>query len=383
MLDQERVRESGVELSELLEQVAAIGPTMAAHAARHDAEGSFVAEGVRLAREAGLLGIAVPVELGGRGATVGQVAAVQRALARYCGSTALATAMHQHVVCFAAWGYRHGERRAEATLRRVARDGIVLVTTGGGDFTRPSGTAMRVDGGYRVSGRKRFVSLSSAGDVLSTLFPTGDHGDRRVLSMAIPIDAAGVTVLDNWDALGMRGTASHDVCLEDVFVADDAVLADRPYGIIDPPLQVVIAIAVPIISAVYLGVAEAAYRAAIDAATTHATDPLIQYKLGRMAHRLRIADWALDGALSVAGHDPQPSMDTVAAVGVAKLEIARAGAEVCDLAMEIAGGTSFFKGSIIERCYRDIRAAKFHPFTPDRTLLHAGRVALGVPADQW
>ena len=66
----------------------------------------------------------------------------------------------------------------------------------------------------------------------------------------------------------------------------------------------------------------------------------------------------------------------------AKREIALAGIEVCDLAMEVAGGAAFFKGSPIERCYRDIRAAKFHPLTPEQTLLHAGRLALGLPVDE-
>ena len=86
--------------------------------------------------------------------------------------------------------------------------------------------------------------------------------------------------------------------------------------------------------------------------------------------------------MAVVGDDPAPSMETVAAVMAAKREIAIAGIEVCDLAMEIAGGAAFFKGSPIERAYRDIRGAKFHPFTPEATLLHAGRLALGQPCDQ-
>ena len=49
--------------------------------------------------------------------------------------------------------------------------------------------------------------------------------------------------------------------------------------------------------------------------------------------------------------------------------------------MEVAGGAAFFKGSPIERAYRDIRGAKLHPFTPEATLLHAGRLALGLPCD--
>ncbi len=74
-------------------------------------------------------------------------------------------------------------------------------------------------------------------------------------------------------------------------------------------------------------------------------------------------------------------METVAAVMTAKREVALAGLEVCDLAMDVAGGAAFFKGSAIERAYRDIRAAKFHPLTLESTLLHAGRLALGVPCD--
>ena len=82
--------------------------------------------------------------------------------------------MHQHVTCFTAWRYRRGLPGAEATLRRIADEQIVLVSTGGGDFTHPAGEAVAVDGGYRVSGRKRFVSQSVArhGDVDDVPVPT-------------------------------------------------------------------------------------------------------------------------------------------------------------------------------------------------------------------
>ena len=102
----------------------------------------------------------------------------------------------------------------------------------------------------------------------------------------------------------MRGTASNSIVLEDVFVPDERVLANRPYGVIDPPLQVIFSIAFPIISGVYLGVAEAAYEAAVDAAATKANDPIVQRQVGLMRHRLQVASWALDGALDEVGDDP-------------------------------------------------------------------------------
>jgi alkylation response protein AidB-like acyl-CoA dehydrogenase len=368
---------------ELLERAAAVGARIAGEAARHDAEGTFVEEGLNGLREAGLLALAVPTELGGIGATIRQVSMVQRELAHHCGSTALATSMHQHVATFTAWRYRRGMPGAEATLRRVADEGLVLVSTGGGDFTHPKGEATKVDGGYRVSGRKQFASQSSFGDVLSTMFTYEDpEQGRRVLNMAVPVRAEGVTVLDNWDTLGMRGTASNDVLLEDVFVPEDRVAANRPYGVVDPPLQVIASIAMPIISGVYLGVAEAAYRAAVEAAGRKADDPIVQRQVGLMAHRLQVASWALDGALAEVGDDPDPSVQRFTAGMTAKREIALAGIEVCDLAMEVGGGPAFFRGSTLERCYRDIRAAKFHPLSPELTLVHGGRLALGLPVDE-
>jgi alkylation response protein AidB-like acyl-CoA dehydrogenase len=179
----------------------------------------------------------------------------------------------------------------------------------------------------------------------------------------------------------MRGTASNDVTVSDVFVPDEQVGPARPYGVIDPPLQLIGSFAVPIISAVYLGVAESAFTSAIDAAASKPADPSIQRTVGLMSTRLRVAAWALDGALATVGDDPQPSMEMFAAVLAAKREIALAGIEVCDLAMEVAGGQAFFKGSVIERAYRDVRAAKFHPLTPELTLIHAGRLALGLACD--
>jgi alkylation response protein AidB-like acyl-CoA dehydrogenase len=369
----------GTHENDLVTRAAAVGAQIAGHAARHDLAGSFVDDGIHCLREAGLLAIAVPSELGGSGATIREVTAVQRELAHHCGSTALASSMHQHVTAFTAWRYRRGLPGAEASLRRVAEEGIVLVSTGGADFTHPRGEATKVDGGYRVSGHKVFASQAPAGTVLSTMFRYDDpEQGQRVLNMAVPMADDGVRVLDNWDTLGMRGTGSHDIVIDDVFVPDERVLANRPFGVIDPPLQVIVSIAMPIVAGVYLGVAEAAFRAAVVAAGPKADDPVVQRQVGLMSHRLQIASWALDRALDEVGDDPEPSVDRMAATLAAKREIALAGVEVCDLAMDVAGGAAFFKGSTIERCYRDIRAAKFHPLTPEATLLHAGCLALGV-----
>lgn len=369
----------------LVARAAGLGPRLADRAAQHDVDGTFVADSVDVLRDAGLLSMAVPVELGGAGATIREVAAVQRELARHCGSTALGTAMHQHVVSFTAWRYRRGLPGAEATLRRVVDDGIVLLSTGGADLTHPRGEAVAVDGGYEVSGTKRFVSQSPVGAVLSTMFPFDDpERGRRVLNMGVPIASPGLQVVDDWDAMGMRGTGSGQVVLDRVFVPAEKVLADRPHGVIDPPLQVILTIALPIIAGVYLGIADAAFEEAVAAvaADGRADDPLVQRQVGAMAHRLRIAGWGLDAALTEAGDDPTPSAELLDAVLVAKREVVLASVAVSDLAMEVAGGRAYRRGSVIERAVRDARAGLFHPLTPERSLVHSGRLALGRPTDE-
>ncbi|NGP07431.1 acyl-CoA/acyl-ACP dehydrogenase [Rhodococcus sp. 14C212] len=364
---------------ELAARADELGRRIAPYARAHDRDGTFVAEAYEILRSEGRLALAVPRELGGDDATVRDVATVQRTLAHHCAATALASSMHHHVVLAAAWRYRHGAPGADRMLRRVAEEGLVLVSTGGADQTRPRGTARKVPGGYRVDGRKVFCSQAPVGDVLATMFPFDDPDEGRiVLNMMVPMNADGVRVLDTWDSLGMRGTGSHDVELTDVFVPDAAVVARRPYGVIDPPFQLVLSVAMPVVAAVYLGVAEAAHATAtaLVAGTPRAGDPIVRRQLGVAATRLQVASWALDGALDVVGGDPVPSMTTVAAVMTAKAEIARAAIEVCDLALDVAGGRGFYRSSPLEQCYRDVRGVKFHPLTPEETLLLAGAQAI-------
>jgi acyl-CoA dehydrogenase len=364
---------------------AELGAQFAEHSARHDRDGTFVDEAFEIIRDSGYLALAVPTELGGHGATIRQVAWAQNEMARHDASAALALSMHLHITLFGVWRYRREMPGAEGMLRRVVDDRIVLVSTGGSDFTRPNGTAEKVDGGYRVSGRKIFASQVPVGDVFSTMFTYDDPDEgRRVLNMSVPVKADGVEILDTWDAMGMRGTGSHDAQLTDVFVSDAQVAGNRPWGVIDPPLMVIGSIAIPVIAAVYLGVAEGARDRTLAAigGTSKADDATVQRLVGLVDYKLRAARWALTGYFDELGDDPQPSMATFVAAMQAKRVVAEEAVSACDVALEAVGGAGYYRKLGIEQAIRDVRGVKFHPLTPELTLTHAGKFALGLPCDE-
>jgi acyl-CoA dehydrogenase len=365
---------------------AEVGARIAPYREAHDREGTFVAEAYEVFRDTGYLRLAVPVECGGMGATIAQVAAAQAELARHCPSAALAVAMHLHITLFAAWRFRRDMPGAEGLLRKVADQGAVYVSTGGSDFTQPNGVAVKVEGGYRVTGRKVFASQAPVGDVLSGFFTYDDPEEGpRVLAMGIPFAAEGFEIVETWDAMGMRGTGSHDLQLTDVFVADGQVMSNRPYGVVDPPLMVILSHAMPVISAVYLGVAEAARDRLVEMVrdSAKATDPLVQRLVGLVDYKLRVARWSLFGAIEQVGADPTPSMDNLVVVMQAKRAIAEEAVAACDVALQAAGGVAYSRRAGLEQAVRDVRGVVFHPMDPEKTLLHAGCVALDQPASAF
>ena len=267
-----------------------LGPRFAERAASHDGNDTFVTTNYAELREHRIFAAGVPAELGGGGASHPELSAMLRTLAHYCGSTALALSMHTHLVAVAAWRWRHEGAQVEAFLRRVAAEQPVLVSTGGSDFLAGTGTARKVDGGYRVTARKIFGSGSPAGSLLMTMAIYDDPQDGpTVLHFPVPLDAPGVKVLDNWRTLGMRATGSNDILLEDVFVPDAAIGARRPPGVWSHTFHVIATIAFPLVFSVYVGVAENARDLALREASRKAKDQNVQILAGEMDNELATA----------------------------------------------------------------------------------------------
>lgn len=360
---------------------ADLATEFAPRAAEHDQENTFAFENFARMEETGFLRLAVPQELGGLGANLRQVCYAMAELARGCAGTAIAVNMHHYLVLANVFRWRKGLPGADALLRRVANDGLILMTSGGSDGLRPSAIAERVEGGFRVSGRKVFCSQAPVAGAIATMAVLREpDSEPVVLLMGIPTNAPGVRMVETWDALGMRASGSHDLLLENVYVSEAQISAQRPWAKLDPALRVAGIHFAPTVASVYAGIAAAARDESVSVLRER-NDPLAQRQVGRMDATLRTMWWALMGAIGEMGDDYGPTDAVMAPLMVAKRQVMVGAQEVVDLAMEVSGGRSYFRSSPLERAYRDVRAGKYHPMTPERTLLYTGQLALGLSAD--
>jgi alkylation response protein AidB-like acyl-CoA dehydrogenase len=357
----------------------ALLPALAEGAAAADAADRFVADSYARLRDAGLVEAGVPRELGGKGAEVAELADMLRVLAHACGSTALAFSMHTHQVAVPAWRWTYRQVAAvEPLLRRVAAERIILVSSGGSDWIGGSGTARRVDGGYRISARKVFASGAPAGDILMTGAILEEDGERTVLHFGAPMKAAEVRIEETWRTLGMRGTGSHDVVIDDLFVPEAAVALKRRAGEWHPAFQIIGTVALPLIYAVYLGVAESARDLAVELAKKRKPGPHTLSLAGRMDRELRAAQLA-HRAMVAAAERNDPSAESVNEVMIGRSLVAEHAIRTVALAMELAGGAGFYRAAGLERRFRDVQGARYHPLQQGPQAEYAGAMALGLP----
>jgi len=359
-----------------------LGRRFGERAARYDDTDTFCEDNYVDLKEAGLIEAGVPTELGGGGASIDELARMLRTLGRHCGSTALAFSMHTHQVAIPAWRWRHQKAPVDALLKRVATERIILLSSGGSDWIAGSGKAEKVEGGYRITARKIFSSGSPLGSLLMTTAVLEEPGQEpMVLHFGIPMNSPHIRIDPVWKTMGMRATGSHDVVIDGHIVPEAAVAVKRKAGEWHPLFQTIATIAFPLIYSVYLGVAEGARDIAVDLARKRRKDAHLFELAGRMDTELRAAQFAQRAMLDAANENA-PSAKSVNEVMIGRTLVARHAIAAVDLAMETAGGQSFFRDRGLERRFRDIQGARFHPLQAGPQAEYAGRMALGEPVDK-
>ncbi|MEX2481017.1 MAG: acyl-CoA dehydrogenase family protein [Gammaproteobacteria bacterium] len=379
----------------------------AARAPQYDTAARFPVENFHDLRDAGLLGVCIPHEYGGRGADYRAYALTAAEIGRYCGATALSWNMH---VCSSLWTgaladaidmdddsrARHEKRRARHYARIVEEGAIYAQPFSEGGSAAAGAvpfatTAVAVEGGWRVQGRKIFASLSGHADFYGVLCTeVGDRDDRpsrrNTLYVAVPADASGVRVEGEWDPLGMRGTVSRTLILDDVFVAEEEAL--MPAGVYHQA-----AVRWPhmflTLTPTYVGIAQAAYDFTVrylrgeipgQSGERRRNQPVKQHNVAHMQLMLEQTKALWFQVVSEARIDPPREM--MLRAYCAQYSVMENANEICQLAIRTCGGQSLLKSLPIERLYRDSRCGSLMlPWSADICLERIGQGALYEPGE--
>lgn len=383
----------------------------AARAGRYDRENAFVRENFAAMRASGLLAATAPSRYGGLGVTsVHDLTVAVSRLARGCPATAIAANMHLGFATEVSRLHRESKSDTAAAaggewellLRLLGRGRMVLshagTEPGGAGLSFPATEATRHGDGYLVNGYKAFATNAEIADAVLVFLRIPDGaGWYRMGTALVRRGAPGMEVVHNWDALGMRGSGSHDIRFTDCFVPASSVRVGGPVGEPGPELWLgLLPVNVPLVGA-YLGIAEAAYASVIELARGSgrgpagerlAERPATAFQVGEMAVGLAVARATLGRAAALvdaclarpAGEVAMAEVDAVmSAFQCAKLAVNRAAADVVDRAMTVTGGRAYRAGHLLARLYRDVRAGPFmQPYAPSEALEFIGRAALGL-----
>ncbi len=374
----------------------------ARRAARYDTEAAFPFENYADLRQAGLLALCIPAAYGGMGADYATYCLVSEEIARSCGATALTFNMHASTTLWIgqladdlemtpAQRQAHEARRARVYQGVIEHGHIYAQPFSEGEQSASGrllfhSRATRVDGGFRLTGKKIFTSLSDAAHYFGVLALLHDESaaEPDIHYLAVAADAEGVEVTGEWNPLGMRGTASRDLVMQDCFVSDEAQLL--PQGMYQqaarrwPHMFLTLA-------PTYLGIMQAAYDFTVDYLSgripggppaSQRVSPVKQYAVAELFIRVEAARALLYRAIAEAHVDPAP--EEVRRALAANRMVMETAVQVTTDAIRICGGRSMLKHFPLERHYRDARCgALMQPWTADNCLERIGASVLPAP----
>lgn len=360
----------------------------AATAEQHDREASFPFENFRLLHEQGLLGLTVPREFGGGGASLPETLEVVQAVARGEPATALVLVM-QYLFHIAVPG-----RGIDPTLhRRIARDAVEngalvnalrvepeLGTPARGGL--PATIARHTPEGWRISGHKLYTTGIPALTWLNVWSRT-DEDSPRTGGFLVHRDSPGITVVETWDHLGLRASGSHDVILEDVLVPHEHALDLRPPGEIPPSFAIFAPWAAVLTAGIYDAVARAARdwlvgwaieRKPANLGASLSTLPRFQEAIGAIDGLLLsnrcLLDTAARGALDVTQANLVKHLVTENAI------------QAVQRGLELSGNPGITRHNPLERHYRDVLCGRIHTPQSDAVLTAAGSKAFASHLQQ-
>ncbi|MEK5036514.1 acyl-CoA dehydrogenase family protein [Sporosarcina sp. FSL K6-3457] len=344
-------------------------------AAEIDELSIFPKENIQSLVDIGYTSSTLPIAYGGAGLTVYDMVLLQETLASFDANTALSIGWNLGVVGelfekklwtddnldFLAKEVLNG-----ALINRTASEAQTGSPTRGG---RPGTTAIQKDGAWVLSGRKIFTTASP----ILTYFLTSAwiEEQQRIGFFLLHKDLEGLTIEETWDVISMRGTASHDLVLDNVSV-EASKLVELP----DAPSGGTLNAWLLHIPACYLGIAQAARDYAVHFANNHKPNslngpisqlPNVQQLIGEMDLALTQARHLIYSVAEMYDDESRRSLLSNE-IGVVKHTVTNSAVTIVDKAMRIVGAKSLQRSNPLQRHYRDVRAGLHNPPMDDMTI---------------
>jgi alkylation response protein AidB-like acyl-CoA dehydrogenase len=368
--------------------------TIATLAAQGDVTGRLSDASLDALRQARYFGAPVPKELQGGGATILECCALQRQLGEADPALAIALNMHLFSAGTAVEHWLRARDNSSVLLEEIAtRQGIIASAFAepglGGSLLRSNCLARATEGGYLVTGTKTPCSLAARADVICLQVQQEEPGPQALLVAALPSCALGVRVERTWNTLGMRASESDTLYLENCFIPHDFVFHRcEPGFAVDEVFAAGLGWFCLTTTATYLGVVRAALdtvRAVLHTSSipylkaARAELPSFQSLFGELVAEALVMESACVGVAALfdrRDRDPRGLLPLAIALKHTAVEICtRAVADAC----ELAGAQSYSRNGILERLWRDVQGARFHPPTRPASRQILGRWALGLP----
>jgi alkylation response protein AidB-like acyl-CoA dehydrogenase len=339
---------------------------VAPHAAELDREDRFPAETFEKLANEGFMGLCVSQEYGGAGMDFLSYVLLLEEISRADAGVGVTLAVHTSAGTLPILMYGSEEQKARwvPDLARGAKIGCFALTepATGSDAAAIAATAERVDGGYRLSGHKQWVTNGRVAGAMIA-FARAPEG---VTAFVVGMDAEGVSFGEHARKMGVISATTDDVLLDDVFVPEEDRLGEEGRGL-SVALGTLDSGRIGI-AAQALGIAEAAFRYAADYAAERTTfgKPIaehqaIAFKLADMQTKIRAARLLTHEAAWMRDR----GMRVTEAGARAKLYASQVANEVTYDAVQTLGGYGYMKDRPVERYYRDARVTEIYEGTSE------------------
>jgi len=364
---------------------------LAPSAAQNDKAGRFSTEAVESLGESGLLGLMLPVDVGGSGLGPRTFSAVAATLAEVDASVAMVYLMHILGTATIS-AARPSAARAVTPIRQQIGAGRHLSTLAFSEagsrshFWAPVSRARRNDSGVRISAKKSWVTSAGHAQsyVVSSLAPEGSGPTESTLYL-LPAETRGLSVAGPWDGLGLRANASAPIALDDCQVPSHFQLTEDGAG-----FQAMLNVVLPLFNLGTAAVALGLCRAAVSGTAAHLKSARFEHlgqSLGESLPTLRAQLAAMqidtDGLSAriddLIEHLEKPRETTMLRVLESKAAAGDVAIGVTSAAMRICGGAAFSRHLGIERLFRDAHAGAVMAPTSDVLREFIGKSLLGIP----